>query len=281
MPSLCQFVEYHSSVAHFEQTQFFCDVFDTFPEIFKSNSGFRIIDFGSLNINGGPHDHIANTQYVGVDLGPGPNVDLVSPGELVDLPSNSFDAAISSECFEHNPFWKETFMQMCRLTKPNAIVAFTCAGIGRQEHGTTRSDNGTSAPLVVEMGREYYHNVSKKEVLTSLNVSGWFDSYFCFENFKNKDTYFMGIRTGSNPDFLDRFNQLGVQLEKRYSPNLVEKLRTTKLISSSSTLLNFYFFIFRWFFRLQRFKDEGNKRRKLLRVTLGKFMKKRFGQNLF
>ena len=267
-------------MAHFEQTQFFHNVFDTFPEIFKSNSGLKIIDFGSLNINGGPHDHITNSQYVGVDLGPGQNVDLVSPGELVGLPSHSFDAAISSECFEHNPFWKETFMQMCRLTKPNAIVAFTCAGIGRREHGTTRSDNGRAAPFVVEMGREYYHNVSRREVLTSLNVSGWFDSYFCFENFKNKDTYFMGIRSGSNPVALDRFNQLGKQLEKVYSPNLVEKLRTFTPISSSPTLLNLYFFTFRWFFRLQRFKNEDNKKRKVLRITLGKLMKKRFGQNL-
>jgi SAM-dependent methyltransferase len=268
-------------MAHFEQTQFFHSVFDTFPEIFKTNSGFKIIDFGSLNINGGPHDHIVNTQYVGVDLGPGPNVDLVSPGELVDLPSLSFDAAISSECFEHNPFWKETFMQMCRLTKPNSIVAFTCAGIGRKEHGTSRSDNGTSAPLVVEMGREYYHNVSKREVLSSLNVSGWFDSYFCFENFKNKDTYFMGIRSGSDSVYLERFNQLGRQLEIQYSANAVEKLRTTRIMSSNPNLLRLYFFTFRWFFRLQRFKEEGNKKKKILRITLGRFMRNRFGQNLF
>ncbi len=91
----------------------------------------------------------------------------------------------------------------------------------------------------------------------------------------------MGIRSGSNPELLDRFNQLGKRLEEQYSPNFVENLRTFTPLSSSQTLLNIYFYSFRWFFRLQRFKDEGNKKRKLLRITLGRVMKKRFGQNLF
>lgn len=268
-------------MAHLEQTEFFRKIFETFPEIFGADSKQSIIDFGSLNINGGPHEYISNINYVGVDLGAGPNVHLVSPGELVDLPSHTFDAAISSECFEHNPFWKETFMQMCRLTKPNSIVVFTCAGIGRREHGTSRSDNGSSAPLVVEMGREYYKNVSKIDVLESINLDGWFDSFFCFENFKSRDTYFMGIRSEARETFLQRFNQLGRILEAQYSRNLIEKIRTIKVVSTSDRALKCYFFLFRWFFRLQRFLHEGNKKKKFLRITLGRILRKKYGQNLY
>jgi len=32
-------------------------------------------------------------------------------------PANSFDCTISVECFEHNPFWLETFVNMLRMTR--------------------------------------------------------------------------------------------------------------------------------------------------------------------
>lgn len=141
-------------MAHSENLEFFEEIFKAFQGYIYSENFLGVIDLGSLDINGGPHQLLNGVRYVGVDLELGPNVDLVSPAELLDLPTFSFGMAITSEMLEHNPFWREALFQMFRLTTPGGIVAWTCAGIGRPEHGTTRSDGGAAAPFVTGMGRE-------------------------------------------------------------------------------------------------------------------------------
>ena len=80
------------------------------------------MDIGSLEINGGPHLMLKAQEYVGVDLAKGFNVNLVSRGEDVALPSNYFDASISSECFEHNPNWRSTLHNMTRMTRRGGLL---------------------------------------------------------------------------------------------------------------------------------------------------------------
>jgi SAM-dependent methyltransferase len=132
------------TLAHDQQQQYLKKVIGVVP----SDTPFKMCDLGSLDINGGVRALIpGNFQYIGVDLEIGPNVDIARPAQLLDLASEQFDFLISSELFEHTPYWKEIFAQMCRLTKPGGIVAFTCAGAGRAEHGTTRSDKGLASRL--------------------------------------------------------------------------------------------------------------------------------------
>jgi len=184
-------------MAHSEQLAFFQTVLIEFADYFKGQEFLGFVDLGSLNINGGPQEFIpANLRYVGVDLGAGPNVDLICPIELIDLPSQSFSVAISSEMLEHNPFWRESLFQMCRLSAPGGLIVWTCAGIGRPEHGTTRTDGGSAAPFVTQAGVEYYKNISAKDAYNSFNHNNWFDKYQYFENFDCKDTYFIGLRKG-------------------------------------------------------------------------------------
>ncbi len=47
----------------------------------------------------------------------GPGVDVVSSGHALDFPDETFDVTLSCECFEHNPYWLETFRNMHRMTK--------------------------------------------------------------------------------------------------------------------------------------------------------------------
>lgn len=204
-------------MAHQENLEFFKETFMAFSEFIKSGKFLGIIDLGSLDINGGPHKFISkDTRYVGVDLGYGPNVDLVSPIELLDLPSLSFSIAISSEMLEHNPFWRESLYQMVRLTEPGGLVIWSCAGIGRPEHGTTKSDKGSAAPFVTAMGREHYKNISAREAQNSYNHELWFDHWSYFENFKSKDTYFIGLRRGSTVKRNKTFFDLNRKFEELY-----------------------------------------------------------------
>ena len=203
-------------MSHAEQIEFFDLVF-TFV-LPKQNSKISIIDFGSLDINGGPHrllDSI-DCNYVGVDIGEGKNVSLVKCGELVDFPSSTFKIAMSSELLEHTPAWREIFYNMCRLTQPGGIVVLTCAGRFRPEHGTSRSDNGYSAPFVVAQGVEYYGNVTTKDILQAISLDYWFDGYRLFEAQNFNDTYFVGIRKGGTQFELKNFESLCRKLDQRY-----------------------------------------------------------------
>jgi SAM-dependent methyltransferase len=204
-------------MAHAAQLKFFELVFSfVFP---KQESKVQVIDFGSLDINGGPHQLLGSStcNYVGVDIDKGDNVSIVMPGELVDFPSSTFKIAMSSELFEHTPAWREILYNMCRLTQPGGIVVFTCAGRFRREHGTSRSDNGYSAPFVVAQGVEYYGNVSASSISRAFSLDYWFDRYRLFEAQNFKDTYFVGIRKNGTESELREFESLCCALDNRYS----------------------------------------------------------------
>jgi SAM-dependent methyltransferase len=187
-------------MSHQDQMEFFETWIQCFPELFAGD----VIDFGSWDVNGGPHNRISPRNYTGVDLAPGPNVNLVSPGELVDLPSASFDVCMSSECFEHAPSWQQILGNMCRMAKPGGMVVFTCAGLGRATHGT-ESCNPDAAQAALSVGQNYYRNVLPRDVRLALNLEYFFDDYVLTENLKASDTYFSGLRSGASPSARDAF----------------------------------------------------------------------------
>jgi SAM-dependent methyltransferase len=204
-------------MAHAAQLEFFELVFSFFFP--KQGSKVQVIDFGSLDINGGPHQLLDSStcNYVGVDIDKGNNVSLVMRGELVDYPSSTFKIAISSELFEHTPAWREILYNMCRLTLPGGLVVVSCAGRFRREHGTSRSDNGYSAPFVVAQGVEYYENVTANDISRAFSLDYWFDRYRLYEAQNFNDTYFVGIRKNGTESELREFELLCCALDNRYS----------------------------------------------------------------
>jgi SAM-dependent methyltransferase len=146
-------------MAHNAQAVFFKQVRKTFPKLFEWK---HVLEVGSLNINGTVRDLFTNCNYVGCDLDEGPGVDLAVQGQNLRFPDDSFDVTISAECFEHNPYWKETFLNMKRMTRPGGLITFTCAGKDRPEHGTHASDVGSS-PLTVAAGWDYYKNLERHD----------------------------------------------------------------------------------------------------------------------
>ena len=66
-------------MAHREQ-RFFCEaVRNTFPQYFN---GKKVLEVGSLDINGSIRDLFQNCEYTGIDLGEGKGVDVICPGHL-------------------------------------------------------------------------------------------------------------------------------------------------------------------------------------------------------
>jgi len=171
-------------MAHSQQRDFFQGVKNKKPEAF---TGVEVLEVGSLNINGTVRDFFDSTRYIGADVAEGRDVDVVCNGENLDYPDNSFDVAVSAECFEHNPEWVATFRNMWRMSKK--YVMMTCASEGRAEHGTTRSDPGSS-PLT--LGWDYYRNLTEQDFRAEFNLDEMFDSYYFDYNADSCDLYFYG-----------------------------------------------------------------------------------------
>ena len=187
-------------MAHYSQQEFV----GTIVRNFKSSFAGKVLEIGSLDITGNVSNLFTAEEWIGVDIGPGKNVTLVGRGEELSFDSNYFDVTISGECFEHNPAWKTTFANMVRMTKPGGLVVMTCAGKGRLEHGTTRSDYGVSAPLMVESGIEYYRNLSKRDLRKVIDES-LFSKYGIFNNWGECDLYFAGLKSSPSSENLELF----------------------------------------------------------------------------
>jgi len=174
-------------MAHLEQRIWFQKIRTHHPDWFNNVS---VLEIGSLNINGTIRDLYTNTtQYVGVDVGPGPGVDLVAPGETLDYEDNSFDIAVSAECFEHNPQWIATFANMHRMA--STAVLMTCASDGRPEHGTHNSHPDNS-PHTLEWN--YYRNLNRSDFYREFDLDKMFTAYEFEYNPRSHDLYFWGVK---------------------------------------------------------------------------------------
>ena len=74
----------------------------------------KILDVGAGDINGNNRFLFENCEYNGNDVIQAPNITIVS--KTKDLPfdsktfdSKTFDTIISTECFEHDSTYKESF----------------------------------------------------------------------------------------------------------------------------------------------------------------------------
>jgi len=173
-------------MAHIQQRDFMNKIRNRYPDAFDN---VRVIEIGSLNINGTVRDFFSATEYVGIDVGPGPGVDVVALGEDVDYPDGSFDTAISAECFEHNPEWERTFANMIRMTNKHVIM--TCASDGRAEHGTSRTDPGSS-PHTIRW--DYYRNLNQNDFEQMFDLDELFIEHSFEYNPNSCDLYFHGIK---------------------------------------------------------------------------------------
>lgn len=71
--------------------------------------------------------------YIGIDLAPGPGVDLVAESGVEALPEfPPADLVVSCEMLEHAERWTEAFRKMCELAGRKLVL--TCRGPGFPYH---------------------------------------------------------------------------------------------------------------------------------------------------
>jgi len=137
----------------------------------------KVLDVGSLNVNGTNRDHFSQCSYYGIDLGDGDGVDFVSRchefhPKKFGLEFGQFDTIISTECFEHDEYYAESLHNIYRLLRPGGLFIFTCASTGRKEHGTTINDSGAS-PFT----QTYYKNLTEDDIRGILDCDLLFSQY--------------------------------------------------------------------------------------------------------
>jgi autotransporter strand-loop-strand O-heptosyltransferase len=187
-------------MVHNEQRAFCEKVKEKYPNYFKNK---KVLDIGSLDINGNNRTLFENSTYIGLDLDEGKNVDTIGIGHLYDAPNEYFDTIISTEVFEHDMFYEKTIENIIRMLKPGGLFLFTCAAPGRPEHGTRRT-GGFDAPLLIKISEEwadYYKNLTESDVRKARNFNVHFpDGHFEYRNLDMEipgDLYFYGIKGGS------------------------------------------------------------------------------------
>lgn len=213
-------------MAHYTQHQFVRWMKDFFPDYFQNKS---VLEIGSLDINGSVRAFFDNCQYIGLDVGPGPGVDVVCGGQEYAAKDASFDVVCSFEAMEHNPYWKETFANMIRLVKPGGLIVMTCATHGRPEHGTSRSKPADS-PLTAEIGWDYYRNLASDDFEEAFEMRQYFSTYFFEHYYAGCDLFFFAFRNGANPP--KNVPQAKAALKLRYlARNLLQSDARNKLIA--------------------------------------------------
>jgi len=186
---------------HDEQMDFCRKVKAKFPEQFTNK---KVLDVGSLDVNGNNRYLFTNSEYTGLDVGAGKNVDIVTPGHLYDVPEGTYDFVISTECFEHDMYFRETIKNIIRMLAPGGMFLFTCAAPGRDEHGTqrTRPQDSPLTSVISEEWSNYYHNVSEQDLRNVVDLKSTFSKYDVDEHHEIKgnpfrsinDLYFWGIK---------------------------------------------------------------------------------------
>lgn len=181
-------------MAHQAQQAFFSKVKEKLPYFFTNK---KILDVGSLDLNGNNLSLFTNCDYIGIDIGEGRNVTLVCIAHEYDAPDGYYDTIICGEVFEHDMHYEKTITNIIRMLRPGGLFLFSCASIGRPEHGTRRTSI-SDAPFLDKQGEwgDYYKNLTKGDIEKIKGfIEAFPDGVFEF-NPTACDLYFFGIKGG-------------------------------------------------------------------------------------
>ena len=161
-------------MAHPAQQEYCLSVKEKFPEYFKNK---KVLDVGSLNINGDNKYLFEDCDYAGLDIITGRNVDIVSIAHEFEASEETYDVIISTEAFEHDMYLEKTLANIVRMLKGGGLFLFTCATSGRGEHGTAKHDSVASPTSQVPGWCDYYKNLIEENIRELLDVDNIFRDY--------------------------------------------------------------------------------------------------------
>ena len=104
----------------------------------KREGAIKVLDIGSCayGIDGTYKEFLSDSafQYHGLDMVPGPNVDIV-PKDVYswdEIANDTYDLVISGQCFEHIEFPWLTIKEIARVLKPSGFCIITAPNAGME-----------------------------------------------------------------------------------------------------------------------------------------------------
>jgi len=176
------------------------------PNYFENK---RVLDVGSGDINGNNQFLFENCEYHGNDVIQAPNVTIVSKTKDLPFEDNFFDTIVSTECFEHDPEYEQSFRKIYKMLKPGGLFFFTCASTGRWEHGTRRTTPSDSYGTVGNLPDmvDYYKNLTEIDLNNAVNLNESFSVWDSYFSSGLCDLYFLGVKKGdSDITSLEKYN---------------------------------------------------------------------------
>jgi SAM-dependent methyltransferase len=176
-------------MAHPDQQKYCNGIKQRFPLFFQNR---KVLDIGSLDVNGNNRYLFENCNYIGLDIAPGKNVDIVCVAHKYDIENEFFDTIISTNALEHDIYYELTLKKMVSLLKPGGFLIFSVAN-SFGEHGTKRkSPTDSNTSKMNETWANYYKNLTPADITKVLNLQEIFSKYN-LEIIK-KDLTFWGIK---------------------------------------------------------------------------------------
>ena len=100
----------------------------------RATESLKILDLGSQDVNGcyRPIFSEPRWRYRGLDMAAGKNVDVVlrTPYAWREIASNSADAVISGQAFEHIQYFWLTILEIERVLKPGGLCCILAPSTG-------------------------------------------------------------------------------------------------------------------------------------------------------
>lgn len=178
-------------MSHTSQVNFVRELKEKYPSSFMH---IKMLEVGSLNINGTIRDFFDGCKYIGYDVGAGKGVDVVYDGLNFNEADNTLDTAGSCNCFEHNPNWVSNFRDMHRMLKPGGLLFISVPTTGNPVHGT-HGDKPEDSPLTISKGWDYYKNLTEQDFTDNFDLDDMFSSYeFKVIHEPHHDLYFYGFK---------------------------------------------------------------------------------------
>lgn len=97
-------------------------------------TGKKVLDIGSLNVNGSCRRYFTDCNYTGVDQKAGKGVDIVAVATETKFEPQSFDVVISFNCYEHDPDWKNNVNHNLQWLKKGGLFIAEFGSTGNEPH---------------------------------------------------------------------------------------------------------------------------------------------------
>lgn len=94
----------------------------------------RVLELGSLDVNGTGRDYLHAKNYVGVDIVAGKGVDVVCAAKDTVFEPSSFDAILCTSMLEHDPQWQRSVAHNVQWLKPEGFFFLSWGAEGNGHH---------------------------------------------------------------------------------------------------------------------------------------------------